>query len=92
MLGACVGQVIARNSPLFRAGCVGVCGSQRKVGELIEAVWTYSDECTFRVLDEQKKETGSAEGKRNLLVKGSTQQCSVSLVLFCYFHILILVM
>ncbi|XP_062520971.1 E3 ubiquitin-protein ligase UBR5-like isoform X3 [Corticium candelabrum] len=42
-------QVVTRNSPLFRAGSVGVYCSEQEVGELIEPVWTYSEECTVRV-------------------------------------------
>ncbi|CAH1996841.1 unnamed protein product [Acanthoscelides obtectus] len=46
-------QVCMKNSPMYQTGAIGITivGSVPKVGQLMNAAWTLSDTCTFKVLN-----------------------------------------
>lgn len=51
----CGSQVCMKNSPMYQPGAIGftVAAGVPKVGQLMNAAWTLSDTCTFKIINVQ---------------------------------------
>lgn len=61
----CGSQVCMKNSPMYQPGAIGftVAAGVPKVGQLMNAAWTLSDTCTFKIINVQN--SGLERNKEN---------------------------